>query len=234
MITHHKSFIDTPFSIDVEMVNNQPGTWQSSKVIIYHGDNLIGEYLRNYNNFAAMTFQPFKIAEEWFALYSANYTTTRVMKLYEDHIEDWCGEDPTSSGFCPVEIYVPRFKKINSTFKHDGKDIVIDTCYVDCDYKSEEEFIKESQEDGIKVVSQFCNFGFLCGCIWGDDSSWKIRFIDLSQILNKKLIIEERFGYWEMPSNLSLRDCIDMTAWELDEPIIRLIKAQYFNIGKRT
>lgn len=38
-------------------------------------------------------------------------------------------------------------------------------------------------------------FGFVCGCVWGDDNGWKIQFLDLSEIKQGKVIRDDRFGY---------------------------------------
>jgi hypothetical protein len=48
-------------------------------------------------------------------------------------------------------------------------------------------------------------FGFVAGCIWGDDSSWKIEFLDLSEIASGVIKRDARFGYIEMPDRMSLR-----------------------------
>lgn len=227
MKLHSHHYNGTPFTVEAESVENAPGTWNSTKISIFKDDILIGEYLRNYSSNGALTFHPFKIADQWYALYSANYTTTRVMKLHDDHIEDWCGQDPTPNGFCPVEIYIPKYRSLKSSFDTDNKTHEYDTYAVDCDYTTYEEFLKDMPEFD---TEQYCDFGFICGCIWGDDSSWKIRYIDLSKIPDKELIITEKFGYWEMPRNLKLKECIDMSNWELDSQIINLTKSEYFNL----
>src|ERR1035437_9608037 len=104
-----KKFSGTPFIIECTSIENKPGTWNSTKVSIVRDGILIGEYLRNYSRNTKETFFPFLLGGDWYALYSADYTTTRVMKLYEDRIEDWCGEDSSSFGFCPVEMYIPKY-----------------------------------------------------------------------------------------------------------------------------
>lgn len=223
MKLHSHSYPGTPFTVEAESVENAPGTWNSTKISIFRDDVLIGEYLRNYSSFGALTFCPFKIDNQWYALYSAHYTTMRVMKLYDDHIEDWCGQDVDSNGFCPVEIYVPRYRMVKGSFESDSKTQEFETYAVDCDYKTEDEFSEDMPEFD---VEQHCNFGFVCGCIWGDDSSWKIRYIDLSKISDKELIVTEKFGYWEMPGKLTLRECIDMSNWEPKCPTIGLIKTE--------
>jgi hypothetical protein len=223
-----KSFPHTPFHITCEEVKNQPGTWNSTKVSIFRDDRLIGEYLRNYSNYGSKTFYPFQVDNEWYALYSANYTSLRVMKLHEDKIEDWCGEDAKPNGFCPVEIYVPRYLHAVHSMNINGRDEEYDSYYVDCDY-IEEEF-KEEVDSKDAASLQYCNFGFLCGCVWGDDTSWKIRYIDLSKIPNRILNITEKFGYWELPDNLTLRQCIRMDGWEPGHDWIRLYRAESINL----
>lgn len=221
---HFKQYAGTPFSVEVTVVNNGEGKWDSNKVSIFRDGNLIGEYMRNYPSYGTLTFYPFEANNEWYALYSAHYTATRVLKLHEDKIEDWCGEEPSGTGFCPVEIYVPRYKE---TFHKD-----FSCYYVDNAYKDYNEFLNEKLESIKPVEFKYTNFGFLCGCIWGDDSSWKIRFIDLSQIPAKILSITDKFGYWEMPRNLTLKECIDMENWEPDFNWISLTKAEHINLDK--
>lgn len=227
--THKYPYPGTPFRVEVSNVKNDDGAWDSSKVSVYNGNILIGEYLRNYGLYGAMTFYPFKLGNEWYALYSAHYTTTRVMKLYDDKIEDWCGQNVDANGFCPVEIYVPRYRVVKGTFDHDGKPYDFNTYAVDCDYRTEDEFLRDMPEFDSE---QHMDFGFMCGCIWGDDSSWKIRYIDLSKIPEKVLTVTEKFGYWEMPQQLSLKECIDMSNWEPDSQSLILTKAEYFNLSK--
>lgn len=221
---HYKPYPGTPFSIEISTVENTPGTWNSNKVSIYKDDTLIGEYLRNYHSYTALTFVPFMHKNEWYALYSPHYTATRVLKLHNDRIEDWCGEEPNSYGFCPVEYYVPRYKQ----HEFDAEKYPGEYCYyIETEYKTDTEFIN------IKNVPQdiyYTDFAFMCGCVWGDDSSWKLRFIDLSKIDAKILSITDKFGYWQMPANLSLKECIDMSNWEPDHNWVRLTRAENFNL----
>ena len=58
--------------------------------------------------------------------------------------------------------------------------------------------------------------GFVSGCVWGDDSSWKIQFLDLSDIKNGNIKRDARFGYIELPNNLELKDTIDFSDWYYD------------------
>jgi len=240
--THFKPIIGTPFRLEISTVQNKPGTWNSMKVSIYRDDaydiktnvyrrgTLIGEYLRNYSSYAFETFYPFMVENEWYALYSASYTATRVMKLHTDRIEDWCGEEAHSNGFCPVEFYVPKYVETAHTYKVEGteEESTYSVYYMDCDCTNEE--LRTEIESSEFLKSDYCDFAFLCGCVWGDDTSWKIRHIDLSQIPNKILSITEKFGYWEMPNNLKLQQCIRMDGWEPDHPWISLTRAEHINL----
>lgn len=62
------------------------------------------------------------------------------------------------------------------------------------------------------------SFGFVAGCYWGDDSSWKIRYLDLSEIDKGIVKNEERFGYISMPcGDIRLKDIIDFDNFSLDD-----------------
>lgn len=188
----------TPFSIEVHGIDNGKGYWSSNKIIVRRDGNPIGEYVRQYPNFTAATFHPFKLGDDWYALYSADYTATRVAKLTETEFIDWCGEESSSMGFCPTEFFVPMCMKYTYTMKRqeEDKELTI-TSWFDSEYENAEEFLKDVEEH--KATIHWMDFGFLSGCYWGDDSSWKLRHIDLNGIPDKKLIITEKFGYWELP-----------------------------------
>ena len=224
-----KRFSGTPFTVTCSQVENRPGTWNSTKVSIYKGETMIGEYLRNYSDAGQDTFYPFFQNGQWYALYSADYTALRVMKLHDEAIEDWCGDLRKENGFCPVEVYVPKYNTIHEAYMQGDQKHEFDYYTVDSDV-TELEFIQESKLEGYRGTT-YCDFALVCGCIWGDDHSWKIRHIDLSDIENKNLIISEKFGYWEMPSSLKLKQCVDMGGWEPDIPYMRLTKAETVSLG---
>lgn len=224
-----KAYTGTPFSVECIPVVNKPGTWNSTKVSIFRGEDLIGEYVRNYSSMATDTFYPFQVGTEWYAMYSASYTATRVMKLHEDRIEDWCGEAPTAHGFCPTEFYVPKYNTSRLSYEHNGEKSEYDSYTVDCDMEAQDFLNEQKVPDFVSV--QYCKFGFLSGCVWGDDTSWKLRYIDLSQIPDKVLTITEKFGYWELP-DAPLKKNIRMDGWEPDHHWITLVKQEYFNLEK--
>jgi hypothetical protein len=53
-------------------------------------------------------------------------------------------------------------------------------------------------------------FGFVAGCIWGDDSSWKVQYLDLSRAAEGVLKREERFGHLELPNAITLEQAVDL------------------------
>jgi hypothetical protein len=173
----------------LESVPTQPGCWAHLRVGVFQGEAQVGEYKRNYS---AMydTFFPFKQGDEWFALYSSDYTATRVMRL--PSCEDVAGEDPHGHGFCPVDFYVPQVDE-------------------------------DGDADADELGDLAGTFGFVAGCVWGDDSSWKIQYLDLSRISEGILGRDDRFGYIEMPRHAkSLKDCISFRYFSEDEPQIHI------------
>lgn len=64
----------------------------------------VGEYVRNYPGLMD-TFCYFRKGDKEFALYSPDYTATRIMEL--PTCKDIGGEEPDGGGFCPVDFYVP-------------------------------------------------------------------------------------------------------------------------------
>ncbi len=199
------------------------------------GEKQIGEYDRNYSCFGEQTFCPFKSGEQWYALYSKDYTATRVMSLPD--CADVCGEEPNSYGFCPVEIYVPMLTgrdmnpddpqpivanhqtEIWATKVHDGKHWRY--YWPDCEDHPEPNEERKAAYLAAKTSSHALNnawckkypridryapFGFIAGCHWGDDSSWKVMFVDLSKV-PESIKADARFGYVELPG-IPLKDAI--------------------------
>ena len=79
-----------------------------------------------------------------------------------------------------------------------------------------------------EVEGHTVQFGFVAGCYWGDDTSWKIHYLDLSQIEQGIIQRDERFGYIKLPPSMDLKDVvlIDPDTDELN--IILLTYESYF------
>lgn len=147
---------------------SKPGCWDILDVYVHLTDKegnktQIGHYERNYTSLFN-TFCPFFQNGREYALFSKEYTATRIMTLPD--CKDIGGEESSGNGFCPTDYFVPGVGR--------GK------------------------------------FGFIAGCIWGDDWSWKIQYLDLSKVSKGIVIRDERFGYISLPKNMKLRDAINM------------------------
>jgi hypothetical protein len=218
---YERSYPGTPFSIiGTPFPGDKPSHWTTSVVHIYREGRLIGGYRRLYSSFGAETFAPFQWKGAWYALYSANYTCTRVLLLREDRIEDWCGEESSPGGFCPTEYYAPQ------GFPDERESLDAGWTFDNCrDFREYGQFLKEAGES--QAAIQFPGFAFLSGCVWGDDSDWKLRYIDYSGIEEKRLIVDDRFGYHPLP-NRPLHECVDLSYWSLDDPVVYADKRTFF------
>lgn len=172
-------------------IDNGPGCWKSQTIGVFADEAQVGSYKRNYSSFMG-TFCPFMKGDNWYALYSSDYTSTRIMEL--PSCMDIGGEERDAWGFCPTGYFVPKFYRY--TFTTEGKEHM---CRI---YESD-----EGEED---KRDQFDDFGFISGCVWGDDSSWKIQYLDLSQADKGIIKRDDRFGYIELPPNLTLEKAIRM------------------------
>lgn len=180
----------------IEKICNGQGYWSSTRVGVFNNkDEQVGEYVRNFDGYNKETFYPFFNNGKWYALYSKEYTTSAIMSL-PDCKEIW-SEKPSAIGFCPTEFYVPMLEEperrgaivANSVDSH-----VSDTMLVD------KKLLPE------KWHKYFPNFGFVSGCVWGDDCSWKVEIIDWSDMSNIKRIA--KFGYLELSPCGLMRDGI--------------------------
>lgn len=141
---------------------------------------VVGTYERN---FVLMdTFYPFTLGGKDYALYSPDYTATRVMSLPD--CKDIGGDDPSSYGFCPVEFYVPTAEDYPPIFSNPDKPLL--------EYP----------------------FGLVMGFIWGDEQTMKLQFVDLRGIEEGKVVVDDRFGYFEIPQLPSLKAVVDSVDYD--------------------
>jgi len=94
----------------INRIDNGKGYWEYLNIGIFYDDKQIGSYVYNYGSGAP--FCAFSQNGKDYAVYSKDYTTTRVMEL--PSCKDIGGEEPNEWGFCPVELYVPE--KSNGKF----------------------------------------------------------------------------------------------------------------------
>lgn len=218
----------------IDQIKNRPGSWNSLRVGVFENDVQIGEYVRNYSNLIN-TFYPFKFKDRWFALYSPNYDSSAIMSLWD--CKHWCNIKD-SRGFCPTSFYVPELCVVRANppndpepkFDHEKytyqeKINGLMYCFRPGEKGYKGPYLKEEYEsirskwlkDSEQWVSRnmyetYADYGFVGGCIWGDDSTDKVRFIDLKDLDNKNAIMDERFGYIEIGMNANLKDSIYVDA----------------------
>jgi len=158
-------------------------------------------------NYSALysTWAPFEQDGKFYALCSRDYTATAVMALPECEII--AEETPHGFGFCPTGFYVPTHMK---------------------------RWIEDDEPEPLPEEWQG-KFGFVCGCIWGDDSSWKIEFLDLSEITEGKVTRDHRLGYVELPGSDAEMDKYVFVGSGTDEfperLIVRLAHEKYWSGG---
>ena len=235
---------------EITPIDNGPGYWNSLNIGVYQHDSkdaepqLLGTYKRNYS-VQYNTFDWTRKGDRYFALYSPDYTSTRVMEIFPGSgFKDIGGEGPDGSGFCPVDLYIPMIREYVNEQYHsgdggkikdwsrlldyfppgsryyagagsvgrqqlhypDGRRIqaYLDDGHMHWVYGPEREF-------GQGYVIYPPEHAFVAGCIWGDDSSWKIQHIDISRIEEGIIQRDERFGYIELPPGLTLKQAILMS-----------------------
>jgi hypothetical protein len=169
---------------------NRPGTWDSSQVEVFRrglsiGDNQrLCEYERSYA--MLQTFEPFRQGNREFALISRDYTKTAVLDLASGIvIAEEAEEGAPGSGFCAVGFYVPDWWDVHDGSKLPGS-----------------EYWSANDEWPIG------DFGFVWGCYWGDDSSWKVQYLDLSRVQDGIISRDDRFGYVELETTDFKSPCL--------------------------
>lgn len=192
------------YSISAESKQTKPGCWNVHAVTILGPDgNPVGEYEYNYS--MKPPFYAFELEGQWYALYAKDYTASRVMKL--PSCEDVWGEDRNTVGFCPVEFFVPARQYVEFGGDRTGRmkgynrrGYYEDSCFEEPHHNAERDWTVHPVE--------YADFGFVCGCVWGDDSSWKIQFFDFARIKEGIVTYDSRFGYFEMHDKLRLHESI--------------------------
>lgn len=179
------------YCVKTSTKQNAPGRWNSTLVeVLERGADpgefrRVCEYERNYAMY--QTFEPFRQGGRDYALISRDYTATAVLDLATGAV---IAEEPHDShGFCPVGFYVPDWWDVNQHPSLPGS-------------------LYWTPDDEWPVGA----FGFVWGCIWGDDSSWKVQYLDLGRIRDGVIGREERFGYVELDTSGYRSPCLTLDA----------------------
>jgi hypothetical protein len=214
-----------------DIVENREG-WTQTTVSVKHCLDMahrelesswqeISVYQRNYS--MLKTFEPFRQLKDgvWldYALISTKYTRLEVMDLQtgeiiavepypkaskelaekfpEKYVE---GQDMPGQGFCPAEFFVPSWWDE----------------YDEADKDQSRTWPGIPDEINQNVAGEYLdewklyegNWGVYSGCVWGDDTSWKVRYVDLSRISEGIVTTDDRFGYVSLPGDTDLKKAV--------------------------
>jgi hypothetical protein len=147
---------------------------------------------------------------------AATESYVHMVKKHKPESTIAIGDPVPGSGFCPAAFYVPDFfddfKPADyATAEEMEKDIKSTTAALA--YSGESETELQFAEDWCDeyLWSSSGQWGVYAGCVWGDDSSYKLRFVDLSKVSEGIVTTDDRFGYVELPEG-KLKDSIKVEA----------------------
>lgn len=207
----------------------RPGTWNGVRVGVFRSSGetevQVGEYERNYPSLLR-TFSPLHVGGRDLALYSPDYTCTRLLEL--PSCRDIGGEEPTSAGFCPADFFVPSYIDMEWCAGDQPPRRLRRQQPKPAERVARKEMVTWPAEDDKPARAEtrhytpigplsYHPFGFVAGCVWGDDSSWKIQYLDLSRASEGVVLREERFGHIELPNEVTLERAIDLVDYQ-DDP----------------
>ena len=210
MEPRRKSIEARPFRVRAVLAPpiNIRGRMTRSAVTVLRGDDAVGAYERMYTDYAETTFEPFELGGAWYALYAPDYAATRVMKLPE--CRDLGGEDPVAAGaLCPLEFFVPRFRKVATTDKSTGRTYVTTRFEADGEEASAEPGF--GSYESVYGPWQSLAVGFVAGCDPGDEGNRRVEAFDLSRAAEGIITRSARFGRVRLAEGMSLAASISLS-----------------------
>lgn len=214
----------------------KPGCWNYLDVAVFEvaddgTEKQVGSYERKYSSMYE-TFFPFKQKGKWYALYSSDYTATSVMSLPD--CKQIATEKGNAYGFCPTGFYVPNKEDMthndhrhydwHAKHRSEAHYAGLEKSHGKEHADKWRKWDKEEDESYDKVEDLYVGqFGFVSGCVWGDDSSWKLQYLDLSKITEGVITRTDRWGYWPLPDGKSIKECLDFE--EIELPSFTQVKA---------
>lgn len=174
-----RKYNNCPYSIWPESVETRKNCWNYTHVHIYENNKWIGGYVRNYHMLYD-TFKPFIFNKKWYALCSKDYTGLDIIELPSCKFKN--KRSHNSYGFCPVEV-LPLDETLISNIDQDEKSI----------------FISQNQLGKYALIS---------GCVWGDDSNWKVELVTLDPENGLAEIDNDFFDYTPLPEDYNLLESV--------------------------
>lgn len=182
------------YTVEAEPFSN-PGEWTQVHVRVLKDGEPVARFDRNYS--LLQTFEPFRQRSRDYALIAPQYTGTSVMDLETGTVI--ASEEVRGDGFCPVGFYVPDWHDVNDS------STIPSARYWDTDNEW-----------------PVGDFGFVWGCVWGDDTSWKVQYLDLSRITEGVLVRDDRFGYVALATDPKVHPKEFIELWSEDgKPRVR-------------
>ena len=137
------------------------------------------------------------------------------------------GEESSPDDFCSIDFYVPSYMEQEITSRTtDSRGEVEEKIWTRRVTEPKEEELSEytksstykntntNEMESSEVIYRpltsrlYYPFGFVYGCRWADD--FTIHFLDLAEVENGIIKRDARFGYVDIPSNLLLKEAVDM------------------------
>jgi hypothetical protein len=168
-------------------------------------------------------------------IFEGNSGADRKIGSYERNHSGWCNET-----FCPFiqdsrwyAVYAPEYTATRvmelPSCKDLGGEAPVSHGFCPVDY-----YVPYDHPD-VLAADDAGRFGFVAGCIWGDDSSWKIQYLDLSNASTGVVLRKEMFGYVAMPSKATrLRECVSLDGYSRQYPHARITVSLPYDLSKGT
>jgi len=174
-------------------------------------------YTRKYPTMVETTFHPFKIGPDWYALYSDNYRTLKRVNLQTGEILA-----SNDNHFCPADTYVPAYQ--NCTYDMKEKTFTYQVFDQDFAKDVQDDLKKGAKYKYFKEEWLYRDWAYVAGCYWGDDSTMKVRILDVKTMEYKDDQIE--YGDIELYNSDRMRDTFYL---DEEQDIIHTVK--YFRHG---
>jgi hypothetical protein len=166
-------------------------------------------------------------------IYEGDTGAARKIGSYERNHYGWCDDT-----FCPFmqegrwyALYAPDYTATRvmelPSCKDLGGEEPLSHGFCPIDY-----YVPYDHPD-VVAAGHAGRFGFIAGCIWGDDSSWKIQYLDLSDASRGIVVRKEMFGYVAMPSKaLRLKDCVLLDDYSQEHPHASITVSLPYDLSK--
>jgi hypothetical protein len=205
------------YAFSTEKVDNGPGISNSLRVTVREVDtdgNTVREaatYTRRYHSMYS-TFEPFRQLRDgvWhdYALISADYTHLSVLDLATGEVV--ADEQPSADLVQKAREYMEEYPSERHA-NTDPADFARTWGFCPVEFFVPDPADHPHLRDTSTTPTG--HFGVYSGCIWGDDSGWKLRYVDLSRISEGIVTTDERFGYVELPWRQKLREAVSYSTY---------------------